>query len=267
MTATRLPVGRVAGEREAGPCQSSPRISYLTGGGEGGLGDGDGAEHGLGASEDLAAAGADGDPGQTEGDDAETKACGEGGGGVDALLGDGAVDESDEAEDQGDGAEESENAVAGELGLEDDEHDGGEEESNGGVADGEEIETEEREEDEESSERAGDDGPGDIELEVDQEAAEDEEEDGKVGAGEAGEEALAQGWREGDDGCVVEVEGLGVAVEAADGAVVEGVEESGVVGGYEVDEVELEGFGIAVGLRVADGVFGSLRTLRPRRSE
>ena len=53
------------------------------------------------------------------------------------------------------------------------------------------------------------------------------------------------------------MESFGLAVEALDLAVVEGVEESlVVVGRDEVDEVELEGFLLAVGFGVADGVFG-----------
>ena len=84
--------------------------------------------------------------------------------------------------------------------------------------------------DEEGSEGAGDDGSGDVEFEVDEEAAEDEEEDGEVGVGELGEEALAEGGLDGEDGCAVEVEDLGVAVEALDGAAVEGVEEGLIVG-------------------------------------
>ncbi len=43
-----------------------------------------------------------------------------------------------------------------------------------------------------------------------------------------------------------------------DGFVVEGLEEGGVVGGDEVDEVQLESFGVGVGLGVADGVFGGV---------
>ena len=43
---------------------------------------------------------------------------------------------------------------------------------------------------------------------------------------------------------VGEVEGLGGAVEALDGAAVELGEQGGVVGRDEVDEVEVEGFGL-----------------------
>ena len=52
----------------------------------------------------------------------------------------------------------------------------------------------------------------------------------------------------------LQVEDLGVAVEAVDRAAVEGVEEGGVVGGDEVDELEVEGLVVAVGLGVANGV-------------
>ena len=54
----------------------------------------------------------------------------------------------------------------------------------------------------------------------------------------------------------LEVQGLGGAVEAMDLAAVECGEQGGVVGRYEVDQLELEGFLVAVGLGVADGVFG-----------
>ncbi len=87
----------------------------LAGGVERGAGDGGAADHGLRAGEDLAAAGAEGDPGEAEGDDAEAEACADGGCGVDAQLGDGAVDQRGEAEDEGDDAGEGEDSVAGEL--------------------------------------------------------------------------------------------------------------------------------------------------------
>src|SRR6185369_7097911 len=48
------------------------------------------------------------------------------------------------------------------------------------------------------------------------------------------------------------------AVEAMDLPAFEGSEEASVVGSGEVDEVELESLVVAVGLRVADGVFGGL---------
>ena len=54
----------------------------------------------------------------------------------------------------------------------------------------------------------------------------------------------------------LQVQGLGGAVEAMDLAAVERGEERGVVGGDEVDELEFEGFCVAVGFGVADGVFG-----------
>ena len=54
----------------------------------------------------------------------------------------------------------------------------------------------------------------------------------------------------------LKMQGLGGAVEAMDLAAVERVEEGGVVGSDEVDELELEGLFVAVGLGVADGVFG-----------
>ena len=182
------------------------------------------ADHGLRAGEDFAAAGSEGDPGEAEGDDAEAEACADGGCGVDAQFGDGAVDERGEAEDEGDDAGEREDSVAAELCFEQHQDEGGEQQHDGGVPDGKEIEAEEAEEDEERAEGAGDDGAGDVELEVDEEAAEDEQENGDVGVGEFAEEALAQ-WRAAmvTIAASLEVQGLGGAVEAVDLAAVEGV--------------------------------------------
>jgi len=58
-------------------------------------------DHGLGSGEYFIATGAKCDPGQAEGDDSEAEAGGYGCGGVDALLGDGAIDERRQTEDQG----------------------------------------------------------------------------------------------------------------------------------------------------------------------
>ena len=60
------------------------------------------------------------------------------------------------------------------------------------------------------------------------------------------------------DGGVGEVEGFPRVVpsKAVDLPIIEGGEEGLVVGGDEVDELEFEGFLVAVGLRVADGVLG-----------
>src|SRR5258708_26579380 len=51
---------------------------------------------------------------------------------------------------------------------------------------------------------------------------------------------------------------LGAAVEAMDLAAVERREERGVVESDEVDQFQLEGFFVAVGLGVADGIVGGL---------
>ncbi len=205
--------------------------------GEGGAGDGEAAKHGLRAGEDFVAAGAEGDPGEAEGDDSEAETGGKGSGEVDAELGDGRVDEGAETEDEAGDSYGGEDAVAGELELEDDEGDSGYEEEDGGVVDGKEVEAEEAEEDAEGSDGAGDDGAGDVELEIDEEGADDEQEDGEVGAGEAGEEFFAGGGWEGFELGVGEAEGGGVAVEALDLFAVEGADEGVVVGGDLVDEV------------------------------
>ena len=215
----------------------------LAGGGERGDDGGDLAEHGGGAGEDLVVAGAESDPGQEKGDAAEAEAAGYGRGEVDAEFGDRGVDQGGEAEDEGADADGGEDAVACKLGFKDNHDDGGEEQGDGGVADGKQVEAEGSEEEEEGAERTGDDGAGDVELEIDQQAAEDHEEDGEVGAGEAGEEALAGGGRVGDDGGVGEVEGDGGAVEAMEVAAVELMEEGDFIGGDDIDEMEVEGFG------------------------
>ncbi len=67
------------------------------------------------AEEDLVATGAESYPGEAEGDGSEADAGREGGGEVDALLGDGAVDEGGEAEDEGGDSGGGEDAVAGEF--------------------------------------------------------------------------------------------------------------------------------------------------------
>jgi hypothetical protein len=54
--------------------------------------DGKASDHGLRTSEDLVAVRTKGDPGKSEGDDSEAKACGHCGGDVYALLGDRAID-------------------------------------------------------------------------------------------------------------------------------------------------------------------------------
>ena len=87
------------------------------------------ADHGGGAGEDLVAAGAEGDPGEAEGDDAESQAerriaVAE----VDLEFGDGGIDEGGEAEDESEDAGEGEGAVAGEFEFEEDKDGGGEEE-------------------------------------------------------------------------------------------------------------------------------------------
>ena len=58
--------------------------------------------------------------------------------------------------------------------------------------------------------------------------------------------------------CAGEVQGFGVPSKRWICAAVEGGEQRLVVGGDEVDELEVEGFFVAVGLGVADGVFGGL---------
>ena len=115
-----------------------------------------------------------------------------------------------------------EHAVAAVLCFEDHQHEGGEQQNDGRVADGKEIEAEEAEENEESAEGAGDDGAGDVELEIDEQAAKDEQQNGDVRVGELAEQALAQGGRDGDDCALPEMQGLGGAIEAMDLAAVEG---------------------------------------------
>ena len=97
----------------------------LSCGGEGGAGDGEFADHGLGAEEDFVAFGAEGQECEAEGDTAEAEAGGDGYGEVDAELGDGGVDEGSEAEDQGGDGGCGEDSVAGVFEFEDEEDDGG----------------------------------------------------------------------------------------------------------------------------------------------
>ncbi len=154
-------VGRVVWVRRVA-CQSSPRISTWPVGLSGVRAMAGGSDEGLGAEEGLGAAGFEGDVCEAEGDDAEAYACADGYACVDAELGDGAVDEGGEAEDEaeGGGSGEGEDAVAGEFGLEGHHDEGGEEEHDGGVADGQEVDAEESEEDEEGTDGAGTTVPG-----------------------------------------------------------------------------------------------------------
>ena len=112
---------------------------------------------------------------------------------MDAQLGDGAVDEGGEAEDEADDAGQREHAVAAELCLEQHQHECREQQNDRSMADGKQIQAEEAEENEERADGAGDDGAGDVELQIDEKAAEDEQKNGDVRIGEFAEQALAQG--------------------------------------------------------------------------
>ncbi len=126
------------------------------------------------------------------------------------------------------------------------------------IAGGQKVERKEGEEDEDHSDDAGDDGSGMIEFGVEGEAADGQDEEGDVRVHEPAENALAQGGGKLFDRLAGEVEGLGGAVKAADGAAIELVEQVGFVAGGEVDEMEVERFLVGPGDGLADGFFGFL---------
>ncbi len=114
----------------------------LAGGSERSADDGNAADHGLRAGEDFVAAGAERDPGEAEGDAAEGESGGDGEREVDAQLGDRAVDQGGESKDERADAGGGEDAVAGELRLQRDQEECGDQQQDGGVADRQQVQPE-----------------------------------------------------------------------------------------------------------------------------
>ncbi len=106
------------------------------------------------AGEEFVAAGFEAYPGEDEADAAEGEARGDCSRWVDAELG-WAVDQCEKAEDERDCSGESEETVAGGFDLQQYEDGCGDEQKDGGVADGQQVEGEERQHDAEDAESAG----------------------------------------------------------------------------------------------------------------